>query len=208
VICLRYGSFHSQTVRVVLVRDNKPPTSDRDERGYGLPLVTTDLTSSVEDLVARYAAWWCIEVAFSDARQILGVGQARNRTRVAVQRPVPFGLICLSLTVLWYACAGHAPPTRPNTGHRHAGPPQNRAVVRRYDGQAPPRHHRREISAQAHHQATLKKPEPSSPPGPQPEHDRSEVRNTSSVRTCTNHEMAVLALSNHSEKPKKSHQFS
>ncbi len=42
-------------------------------------------------------------------RQILGVGQARNRTRVAVQPTVPFGLICLSLTVLWYACAGHAP---------------------------------------------------------------------------------------------------
>jgi len=123
VICLWDGSFHSQTVRVVLVRDNKPPTSDRDERGYGLPLVTTDLPSSVEDLVARYAAWWCIEVAFSDARQILGVGQARNRTRVAVQPTVPFGLICLSLTVLWYACAGHAPPTRPNTGHGHVGTP-------------------------------------------------------------------------------------
>jgi hypothetical protein len=84
-------------------------TSDRDERGYGLPLVTTDLTSSVEDLVARYAARWRIEVAFSDARQILGVGQARNRTRAAVQRTVPFGLVCLSLTVLWYASYGHAP---------------------------------------------------------------------------------------------------
>ena len=83
--------------------------NDRDERGYGLPLVTTDLTSSVEDLVARYAARWCIEVAFSDARQILGVGQARNRTRQAVHRTVPFGLICLSLVTLWYAAAGHAP---------------------------------------------------------------------------------------------------
>jgi hypothetical protein len=62
VICLWYGSFHSQTVRVVLVCDNKPRTGDRDERGYGLPLVTTDLTSTVEDLVARYAARWCIEV--------------------------------------------------------------------------------------------------------------------------------------------------
>jgi hypothetical protein len=101
VICRWDGSFHSQTVRVVLVCDHQPPTSDRDERGYGLPLVTTDLTSSVEDLVARYAARWCIQVAFSDARQLLGVGQARNRTRVAVQRPVPFGLICLRLTVLW-----------------------------------------------------------------------------------------------------------
>ena len=109
IVCLWYGSFRGQTVRVVLVRDNKPRTNDRDERGYGLPLVTTDLTSSVEDLIARYAARWCIEVAFSDARQILGVGQARNRTRQAVQRTVPFGLLCLSLVTVWYATAGHAP---------------------------------------------------------------------------------------------------
>jgi hypothetical protein len=148
VICLWDGSFHSQTVRVVLVCDNKPPTSDRDERGYGLPLVTTDLTSSVEDLVARYAAWWCIEVAFFDARQILGVGQARNRTRVAVQPTVPFGLICLSLTVLWYACAGHAPADAAE--HRSRArwyTTKTEPSFRRYDGQAPPRHHRREISA-------------------------------------------------------------
>lgn len=155
VICRWYGSFHSQTVRVVLVRDNKPRTSDRDERGYGLPLVTTDLTSSVEDLVARYAARWCIEVAFSDARQILGVGQARNRTRVAVQRTVPFGLICLSLTVLWYACAGHAP----------ADAAEHRSRARWYTTKTEPSFDdmtvklRRVIIAarfrpQAHHQAT------------------------------------------------------
>jgi hypothetical protein len=109
IVCLWYGSFRGQTVRVVLVRDSKPRTNDRDDRGYGLPLVTTDLTSSAEDLVARYASRWCIEVAFSDARQILGVGQARNRTRQSVHRTVPFGLICLSLVTLWYAAAGHAP---------------------------------------------------------------------------------------------------
>jgi hypothetical protein len=34
VICLWYGSFHSRTVRVVLVRDNKPRTRNRDDRGY------------------------------------------------------------------------------------------------------------------------------------------------------------------------------
>ena len=106
IVCLWYGSFHRRTVRVVLVRDNKPRTTDR---GYGLPLVTTDLTSTAEDLVTRYASRWSIEVAFSDARQILGVGQARNRTRQSVLRTVPFGLICLSLVTLWYAAAGHAP---------------------------------------------------------------------------------------------------
>jgi hypothetical protein len=109
-LCKRSG--RKVFVRVVLVRDGKPRThnrDDRDDRGYGLPLVTTDLTSTVEDLVARYAARWCIEVAFSDARQILGIGQARNRTRQAVHRTVPFGLICLSLVTIWYAAAGHTP---------------------------------------------------------------------------------------------------
>jgi hypothetical protein len=109
IVCLWYGSFHTRTVRVVLVRDSKPRTRDRDNRGYGLPLVTTDLTSTPPELVARYAARWSIEVAFFDARQTLGVGQARNRTRQAVERTVPFGLICLSLVIVWYATAGHSP---------------------------------------------------------------------------------------------------
>jgi hypothetical protein len=96
-------------VRVILVRDGKPRTKNKDDRGYGLPLVTTDLTSSPEELVARYAARWCIEVAFFDARQTLGVGQARNRLKQAVERTVPFGMICLSLVTVWYATAGHTP---------------------------------------------------------------------------------------------------
>src|SRR6187455_2787676 len=116
ITCLWYGSFRSRTVRVILVRDDNPRTRDRNDRGYGLPLVTTDLESSAEDLVARYAARWGIEQAFADARQILGVGQARNRTRRAVERTVPFGLICFSVVTVWYALHGHAP--QDVTGHQ------------------------------------------------------------------------------------------
>jgi hypothetical protein len=79
-------------------------------------LVTTDLESAAEDLVARYAARWGIEQAFADARQNLGVGEARNRTRRAVERTVPFGLICFSVVTVWYALHGHAPEDV--TGHR------------------------------------------------------------------------------------------
>jgi SRSO17 transposase len=64
-------------------------------------LVTTDLESSAEDLVARYASRWGIEQAFADARQIIGVGEARNQTRRAVERTVPFGLIGFSVVTLW-----------------------------------------------------------------------------------------------------------
>ena len=55
--------------------DDKPRARSGDDRGYGLPLVTTDLESSAEDLVARYASRWGIEQAFADARQIIGVAR-------------------------------------------------------------------------------------------------------------------------------------
>jgi hypothetical protein len=101
---------------VILVRDDKPRTRDRDDRGYGLPLVTTDLESSAEDLVARYASRWGIEQAFADARQIIGVGEARNRTRRAVERTVPFGLICLAWSPSGTRCTVTAPVTWSGTG--------------------------------------------------------------------------------------------
>jgi hypothetical protein len=109
VICLWYGSFHTRPVRIILVRDDKPRTLNGDDRGYGLPLVTTDLESTAEELVARYASRWGIEQAFADARQVLGIGEARNRLRRAVERTVPFGLTCLSLITVWYTLHGHAP---------------------------------------------------------------------------------------------------
>jgi len=86
-----FGVLHTQLLRVILVRDDKPRTKDKDERGYGLPLVTTDLTTTPEDLIGRYASRWSIEPVFFGARRILGVGEARNRLRNAVQRTVPFG---------------------------------------------------------------------------------------------------------------------
>ena len=69
-----------------------------------------------EDLVARYASRWGIEQAFADARQIIGVGEARNRTRRAVERTVPFGLICFSVwgskTRAWRLTRGFKLPSR------------------------------------------------------------------------------------------------
>ena len=109
IVCIWYGVLHTRAVRVVLVRDEKPRTADKDERGYSLPLVTTDLVSTAEHLVARYASCWSIESVFFHARCVLGVGEVRNRLRNAVQRTVPFGLITYSLTVLWCTRSGHDP---------------------------------------------------------------------------------------------------
>ncbi|MCX4538095.1 transposase [Streptomyces sp. NBC_01669] len=101
--CLWYGSFHTRTVRVILLRD------DTTDTAYDLALVTTDLTTRAAGLIARYASRWSIEVTFAEARDLLGVGQAQNRTRLAVERTVPFGLYCYTITVAWYALHGHHP---------------------------------------------------------------------------------------------------
>jgi len=105
VRCLWYGVYRSQAIRVVLLRES----ASRAKAGYDLALITTDLTSSVEQIVTRYAARWAIEVAFHDARQYTGVGQAHNRTPAAVRRTVPFGLYAHTLTVIWYTLHGHHP---------------------------------------------------------------------------------------------------
>ena len=74
-----------------------------------MALVTTDLDASAAQVIERYAARWSIEVAIEDAKQLGGVGQARNRLEQAVQRTVPFGLVVNTLAICWYATAGHDP---------------------------------------------------------------------------------------------------
>jgi len=100
VTCLWFGTWRTDPVRVILLRDTT-------STGYDLALVTTDLTSPVEQIIARYAARWSIEVLFFDVKNLLGVGEARNRVRKAVERTVPFGLFCYSILILWYALHGH-----------------------------------------------------------------------------------------------------
>lgn len=101
--CLWYGVFGRQPVQVVLVRDRAA------SHGYGIALVSTDLATTAATLIERYAARWSIEVSIEDAKQTVGVGQARNRTPTAVARTVPFTLIINSLAICWYATAGHHP---------------------------------------------------------------------------------------------------
>ena len=132
--CLWYGCLHTRTVRVILARNHAGV----------LALVTTDLATPATRLIERYAARWSIEQAFADARNILGAGEARNRTRRAVERTVPFALIVSTLVVTWYARHGHPrhdphrPPPRPALVHN-----QDRARLRGHAHPAPPHHDRR-----------------------------------------------------------------
>jgi len=90
-------------VRVILVKDTTKPS------GYQIALISTDLKPSAAKLVERYADRWPIEVCFEEAKELFGVGQARNRTRLAVERTVPFQFLSMTLTILWYAACGHHP---------------------------------------------------------------------------------------------------
>ena len=113
-VCLWYGTWRTDTVRVILLRDTGRTS------GYDLALVTTERTATPQEIIARYAARWSIEVTFFDVKNILGVGQARNRVPKAVQRTVPFGLFCYSLLILWYHLHGH--PTADVTHRRAVAP--------------------------------------------------------------------------------------
>ena len=113
---LWYGVYRSRAVRVILLRDPGQPT----RTGYHLALITTDLHTTAAALITRYAERWSIEVCFADAKQITGVGQARNRTPAAVDRTVPFGLYTQTIVTLWYTLHGH---TRHTVTQRRATSP-------------------------------------------------------------------------------------
>jgi hypothetical protein len=91
--------------------------------GYQLALVTTDPAATPTQLIERYANRWSQEQAFLDARHLVGVGHARTRTRTrrSVERVVPFGLVCTSLAICWYA-ARHGHPTQDLAAHRAHAP--------------------------------------------------------------------------------------
>jgi DDE superfamily endonuclease len=90
-------------VRVILVKDTTKPC------GYQLALITTDLHATAAQIVERYSDRWPIEVAFEEGKELFGVGDARNRTKQAVERTIPFQFLTMTLAIIWYALHGHHP---------------------------------------------------------------------------------------------------
>ena len=60
-----------------------------------------------------YALRWTIEVAFHDAKQQMGVGQAQGWSEPAVQRTAPTLMLLYSVIVLWFREQGHAKYRKP-----------------------------------------------------------------------------------------------
>jgi DDE family transposase len=99
--CLWYGPFHTRPIKLLLVR-----SPDRTD-GYDIAIASTDTDASAATLIARYQGRWTIETSFQEGKAH-GVGQARNRVQRAVERTVPFGFLCQTLTIVWYQLYGDA----------------------------------------------------------------------------------------------------
>jgi transposase len=99
IACLWWGSLHRTPLRLILVRDL--------DTNRLLALVTTDLHTPAEQIVARYADRWSIEQTVKDGKDLLGVGNAQNRLPAAVERTVPFMLLTLTTLICWYARQGN-----------------------------------------------------------------------------------------------------
>lgn len=80
-------------------------------------LVATDPKVTAAFVIAGYARRWSIEVAFRDSKQFLGLHDPQVWCERSVERAHPMAWFVQTLTVLWYADAGHAGPqvtrTRP-----------------------------------------------------------------------------------------------
>jgi DDE superfamily endonuclease len=111
--CLWYGPFHTRPVVIMLIR--KPDRAD----GFDVAIASTHINATTAELIARYDSRWTIETAHQEAKAH-GVGQARNRVRQAVERTVPFGFLCQTITIAWYAL--HGDPDIDLDARRRAAP--------------------------------------------------------------------------------------
>jgi hypothetical protein len=96
-----YSAAGPQPVQIVLVRD--PEGKWRDEA-----LVCTDLNLSAQEMITGYCRRWSVEVAFCDAKQMLGFHDQQVWCEQSVKRAAPMSWFVGSLIVLWYTIAGHA----------------------------------------------------------------------------------------------------
>ena len=78
-------------------------------QAYDLGLFSLDTGADPAAIAERYSWRWPIQPSNATGKQILGVGDACNRTRKAVERTVPFGFLIQSLLIVWYSAFAYDP---------------------------------------------------------------------------------------------------
>jgi hypothetical protein len=94
-----YTAAGSAAVQIILVRD--PEGKWRNEA-----LVCTDLNLTAVEVITGYCRRWSVEVAFCDAKQMLGFHDAQVWSERSVERAAPMSWFVGSLIMLWYVVAG------------------------------------------------------------------------------------------------------
>jgi hypothetical protein len=101
--CCWYASAGPAALQVVLVHD--PERKWRDEA-----LLSTDLELSADEVIVGYLRRWSVEVAYAEAKQLLGFHDPRVWCAASVERAHPMAWFVGSLVVLWYAETGQHEP--------------------------------------------------------------------------------------------------
>jgi hypothetical protein len=101
--CCWYASAGQAALQVVLVRD--PSGKWRDEA-----LLSTDLELTAAEVIVGYVRRWSVEVAYCEAKQLLGFHDPMVWCAASVERAHPMAWFVGSLVVLWYAAAGRDEP--------------------------------------------------------------------------------------------------
>ena len=104
--CCWYASAGPTALRVVLVRD--PEGKWRNEA-----LLSTALELSAEEIIVGYVRRWSVEVAYAEAKQLLGFHDPMVWCAASVERAHAMAWFVGSLVVLWYAQTGHNEPAAP-----------------------------------------------------------------------------------------------
>jgi hypothetical protein len=90
-------------IRVVVVRDPAGKMKDT----Y---LITTDLESSLAEVVTRYSRRWSIEIMFRASKQVMDIEAPQHYCQASVEKVVPWILGVQTVLSVWYAEAGRELP--------------------------------------------------------------------------------------------------
>ena len=104
--------YPTSPIRVLWAIDGFEPVpikwvlmTDPSGRLNPLPLMSTDVSLSAEEIMALYIERWSIEVTFEEAREHLGVETQRQWSEKAIHRTTPvlmglYSLVCLMANAL------------------------------------------------------------------------------------------------------------
>jgi hypothetical protein len=97
---LYYKAGKDRLLTIVLARDTVGGRPDQ-------MFYSTRTDWDARTILSHYAARWSVEVMHFNAKQMMGLEDASNRTERAVKRTAPVGLALYGLTLVWFDRDGH-----------------------------------------------------------------------------------------------------